>query len=752
MSQVRVVLKSVYDDKGMKDASKAFDNIGKSVLKIGGLIAAAFSVRALVDFAKAAAEDAKSAALLEQQLKNTVGANDAMVASVEESIKQMQMSAAVADDVLRPAFGQLVRATGDVDKATRLMQIALDVSAATGRDVGSVTVALSKAYQGNTTALSRLGIKAQEGVDVFAMLEEQFAGAAETAARNDPFQRLTIIFGELQEQIGQYFLPLLNNVADYFASAEFSRAFRDLAINVGLAIEQIDGLFRQVTGTNALTSFVNFFSGVAYEVAKLSILFDALGKSAGLWFSGQWLKAATFDPAKYVRDQIEKLDREVARRRIAAGRAGSARSGTGAFTPPPAPGPAPRTGPSAFEQVQKIIQNAQKKLREAQAKYTEAIASAQSAYNKAVVEAEKVYQDTLTEATKRRDESLSEALKTHAKNVAGIQRDFAQRQADIIQQSIDRLRDAYASAVRTNVADLFGTEAVGKSIDTLITNLRDRLTASRTLVANTALLASQGFSQTFLEQIVGSGLETGNELAKAILEATPETQKELQSLFGALETESETGMDSLAKTIFDKTGLATTELKKLFAQTQADLVEALGQAQTDYTTAQAEILKTFDEAMAQATASRDEAFAKANERLQEALNDARDQYLETIESIKEAFQEQIKALEGNLGGLEGTVRRFLDLLNSLGGANVTLPTPTIGTFPSTGTGTGGGLPIIETLPRPGALTAMRGNVINVNVKTDATQSPAMVGAAVSKSINKYTGGGGGLRGVGVIAV
>jgi hypothetical protein len=35
-------------------------------------------------------------------------------------------------------------------------------------------------------------------------------------------------------------------------------------------------------------------------------------------------------------------------------------------------------------------------------------------------------------------------------------------------------------------------------------------------------------------------------------------------------------------------------------------------------------------------------------------------------------------------------------------------------------------------------------VINVNVTTDATQSTAMVGKAVSQTISKYVGGGGGV--------
>jgi tetratricopeptide (TPR) repeat protein len=223
-------------------------------------------------------------------------------------------------------------------------------------------------------------------------------------------------------------------------------------------------------------------------------------------------------------------------------------------TPTPDPTPNPfgggGGGPSAFEQVQKIIKDAQKKLGEAQKTYREALANAKKDYDKTIVRASKAYEEAITNAEKDRDKSLAAALKAHNQNIASIQADFAKRQADIITQSINRLRDAYATSVKTNIASLFESDDIGKSIDNLVKNLRDRLTASRELVANAAKLASGGFSQTFIEQIVGAGLQTGNELATAILTATPETQAELKSLFGTLETESETGMDSLDKTIY----------------------------------------------------------------------------------------------------------------------------------------------------------------------------------------------------------
>ena len=396
------------------------------------------------------------------------------------------------------------------------------------------------------------------------------------------------------------------------------------------------------------------------------------------------------------------------------------------------------TGPSPFEQVQKIIKDTQKKLAKAQEDYRKAQAAAQTAYNKATAAATARFNEASIQAEKQKNGALEQALKTHNENVRRIQSDFAQRQADIITQSINRLRDAFASAVRTNVADIFGQEEIAGSIDNLITNLRDRLTASRNLVSNAALLASQGFSQTFIEQVVGAGLTTGNELSKAILEATPETQRELKDLFGALESESETGMDSLARTMFEKTGLATTELKKLFAQTQTDLAESLKQAQLDYTSSQQSILESFDEAMAAATKARDDAFAQANEQLNESLTQARDQFVETVNEIKEAFLEQIAAVEGGLGGLKRTVDQLLALLSQLGGAG----TPKIGTLPSVPTGATA--PIITPLP----LTPQKPTVVNnttITVKTDPTKSVSQTGAAVAKALNRYTGGGGGLN-------
>lgn len=217
-----IPLKTVLDNSGLKKTQSEFGKLGKSLKTALGAVGVGIGIGQLTQqlkaAGKAAAEDAKSQGLLALALRNTVGATDEQIASVETQITKFQNLAAVADDDIRPAFAQLTRATGDVAAATGLMQVALDVSAATGRDVNAVAIALGRAYNGNTTALTRLGVNVKGVTDPIGKLASEFEGAAEAAADLDPFKRLSIIFGDLQEQIGMALLPYLNDFADWLSS------------------------------------------------------------------------------------------------------------------------------------------------------------------------------------------------------------------------------------------------------------------------------------------------------------------------------------------------------------------------------------------------------------------------------------------------------------------------------------------------------------------------------------------------------
>jgi phage-related protein len=122
----------------------------------GGFIAGG---AALVGMTKNAIEDEASVRKLALALHNSVGATDAQVASVEKWISKVGVATGVTDDELRPAFQRLVQATGDIGKAQKLAQIAMDASAGSGKSLKTVTEAIAKAQNGNLGSLSRLGIQ-----------------------------------------------------------------------------------------------------------------------------------------------------------------------------------------------------------------------------------------------------------------------------------------------------------------------------------------------------------------------------------------------------------------------------------------------------------------------------------------------------------------------------------------------------------------------------------------------------------------
>ena len=203
-------------------SDKAAFLLKKSVVPATGAITALAGGLALA--AKAAIEDEKSTKLLEAQLRATLGPNQALADSVGNFIDQTQLASGVADDQLRPALAGLVRFTGDATKAQDLLTLSLDASIATGKDLSSVSTAIGKAYDGNFTALKKLGIPLDENIikskdfaEVQKALSAQFGGAA--AANALTFSgRLAIMkirFDELVESVGYRVLPVLDKALNY---------------------------------------------------------------------------------------------------------------------------------------------------------------------------------------------------------------------------------------------------------------------------------------------------------------------------------------------------------------------------------------------------------------------------------------------------------------------------------------------------------------------------------------------------------
>ena len=236
MAGINIPIITSFADKGISAAEKAFGKFGKTGVAVGAAFAASTGlvVAGLTKAVAAAIEDQKSQALLAKQLENTTGASRMTIAATEDFITQMQFATGVADDALRPALGSLVRATNDLTVGQDLLNLAMNVSAGTGRDLETVSLALGKAYNGNLGGLTKLGIaldpniiKTKDFGAAQAELTKQFGGAAAAAANTyeGQLKRLGIVFAELNETIGyailnnRYVKDAINRLPDAAAAA-----------------------------------------------------------------------------------------------------------------------------------------------------------------------------------------------------------------------------------------------------------------------------------------------------------------------------------------------------------------------------------------------------------------------------------------------------------------------------------------------------------------------------------------------------
>jgi hypothetical protein len=257
----------------LSDMNKRAQSVSKSITRAFGAIGLGLSFKFLAneleDAAKAAIEDTKSQVLLANALKNTMDVSDEQIKSIEKTIKAYQFSASVADDELRPAYQKLALATKDTTRANELLGIALDVAAGTGKGLDVVSQAMAKSLAGSDTALLKLIPSLKGSKTPMEDLAAAFGGAAEKAANVDPYQRMKIIFDDLQETVGMALLPTLEKFASWIASPEGQeklQKFIDLVTGLAGKFEVLAGFVIDNADAFIAWSGVIVGVGIAFKV------------------------------------------------------------------------------------------------------------------------------------------------------------------------------------------------------------------------------------------------------------------------------------------------------------------------------------------------------------------------------------------------------------------------------------------------------------------------------------------------------
>jgi len=222
--------------KGLKNADDEIQTFGDKVGAFGKKAAAAFAVAAAaavaygtklaIDGVKAAIEDEQAQLRLANALKEATGATEGQIKATEDFILQTSLATGVADDQLRPAMQRLAVSTKDTEEAQKLLSLALDISKGSGKDLEQVAAALSRAHDGQSTALGRLGIglsaaelKTMSFTEIQTKLSDLYGGAAATNAETfqGKIDRLTVAFDEAKESLGTALLPFVEQFITFLS-------------------------------------------------------------------------------------------------------------------------------------------------------------------------------------------------------------------------------------------------------------------------------------------------------------------------------------------------------------------------------------------------------------------------------------------------------------------------------------------------------------------------------------------------------
>lgn len=603
---ILIPLKAVFDDKGVKDATTKFRNLGKTLTGVLGAVGIGTSFAALTaalkESSKAAVVDVKSQALLANQLKNTVGATDSAIAATEEFINALELQTSIADDELRPALSTLVRATGDVSSAQKLLSLSTDIAAGTGKDLGAVSIAVAKAAAGQTTQLFRLIPSLKGSADWASAAAIQFDGMAAAAANNDPYQQMEIIFGRIQEQVGMALLPSLQTFSAWLASPETQSALKfmidgfngwvaamkntvDGANAVGMALANVLNINPNVAGR----AWNGFFNSLGRSIESIvggpfgRLLFTFLRLLGG----GTEDVSSTFKPVEFTPTDFSgvgytgpttggKTTPKKTKAQVAAEKAAKAYEkaladlkkfqtdikGMADFT----------SLTKMSEELGQFEQSVTDSFDEIYNKLADAPKGTDLTKLKAFLDAEKAL---LLQNAKDRDAIVKkrqdvEALLTDIKSsISGMGKlaNLLDTSTRTITKTISKIVNGFKVATTTTIEEALGAKGYQK-------RLEDILLATKNFATQLTQLKAAGLTADLFLEIAQAGPEVGGQLAAEILAGGADAISALNTTYGDLQAVSSAIAEQTAAVLYNNgVEVAGGLVKGLLAEEQK-LVDA----------------------------------------------------------------------------------------------------------------------------------------------------------------------------------
>ena len=241
MADLRVDIASEFTGKAaFTKAEKATGSLEKSVKSLGKTLGLTLGAAAMTAYGKAAvkafAADEAAANRLATAVDN-LGLSFSQ-AKVTDFIANLEQSAAIADDILRPAFQGLLTTTGSLTKSQELLNNAIQISRASGVDLATVATDLGKGYVGITrglikynTGLTRAEITTKSFNEILGIMLARSAGSAQAYLETTSYKMevLAVATGNAQEIIGEGLIDAFARVGGGTEASDAAKAITNIA-------------------------------------------------------------------------------------------------------------------------------------------------------------------------------------------------------------------------------------------------------------------------------------------------------------------------------------------------------------------------------------------------------------------------------------------------------------------------------------------------------------------------------------------
>jgi len=270
MTDLAIRIATTMDATGLNKAEKSVKGLDKTIKKLGQTLGVTLGASAMAAYGKAAvkafAEDEAAARRLSSAVDN-LGLSFSKV-QVADFISGLEQSAAIADDVLRPAFQSLLNITGSLTKSQELLNNAIQISRATGTELGTVVNDLGKGYVGITrglikynTGLTRAELQTKSFNEILGIMLAKSAGAAQDYLTTTSYKMdvLRVASANAQETIGKGLVDAFAVLGGGSQASDAAKTIDNIAKGINAitmaTAQAVNGLRQLYKGLDFLTSF-----------------------------------------------------------------------------------------------------------------------------------------------------------------------------------------------------------------------------------------------------------------------------------------------------------------------------------------------------------------------------------------------------------------------------------------------------------------------------------------------------------------